>query len=304
MPEILGELASLQDAVVSRTQLLECGVTRDRLKNELRARRWQRVGTRAVVLHSGPPTEVQRWWCAVFNTGVHAVLAGLTAAQASGLTGYASDAVHVIVPKGSRPLEPEGVRVHQSRRYDTDDIHPTGQPPRTRIARSLVDAALWSLELDRACAMLAAGVQQGLTLPEDLWSVLGRVRGYRRVRLLSAVVGDVAGGAHALSELDFARLCRKGDLPEPDRQAPRRDSRGRKRYLDAEWKRWRLAVEIDGAAHARVGNWWADMDRANEITLADRRLLRFPAVSLRLHPERVLEHVRRGLWLGGWRPSV
>lgn len=301
MAESLEELAVVQDAVVSRAQLLERGITRDRLKNEVRARRWQRVGSRAVVLHTGPLTRIQRWWCAIFNTGIHAVLAGPTAAEASGLAGYESEVVHILVPKGSRPLKPEGVRVHQSRRYDPADIHPAQHPPRTRIARSLVDAALWASDAERACAVLAAGVQQGLTRPEDLRGVLEHVRGFRRAHLLRAVVGDIAGGAHALSEIHFARMCRQAGLPEPDRQAMRRDSRGRIRYLDADWSRWNLTAEIDGAAHMRVRNWWADLDRANELTLDGRRLLRFPAVALRVRPARVLEHVRRGLWLGGWR---
>lgn len=301
MSETLDELALLQDAVVSRAQLRQRGITRDRLKSAVRARRWQRTGAHAVVLHTGPLTETQRQWCALFNTGVSAVLAGATAAEADGLTGYAAEGIHVLVPKGSRPRKPEGVVVHQSRRYDVGDIHPNHQPPRTRIARSLVDAALWTRDPDRACAMLAAGVQQGLTRPADLWQVLGRVRGYSRVRLLHAVVGDIDGGAHALSELDFAVLCRRAGLPEPDRQAFRRDSRGQKRYLDAEWKRWRLAAEVDGGVHTRVRNWWADMDRANEITLSGSRVVRFPSVALRLHADRVVEHIRRGLWLGGWR---
>lgn len=301
MSESLEDLAFLQESVVSRTQLRERGVTRDRLKSEVRARRWQRVGAHAVVLHTGPLTEIQRWWCALFNTGAVAVLAGVTAAEASGLTWYGKESIHVLVPKGSRPRKPQGVVVHESRRYDADDIHPNRWPPRTRVARSIVDAALWSTDVDRACALLAAGVQQGLTRPRELWEVLGRVRGYARVRLLNAVVGDIDGGAHALSELDFTALCRRAGLPEPDRQAFRRDSRGRKRYLDAEWKPWSLAAEADGGIHMRAGNWWADLDRANEIALAGPRVLRFPSVALRLHAERVVEQVRRGLWLGGWR---
>ena len=55
------------------------------------------------------------------------------------------------------------------------DVHPQRQPRRTRIARSLIDAAAW-MPADRgATAILAAGVQQRLVRPKDLSDVADRM---------------------------------------------------------------------------------------------------------------------------------
>jgi hypothetical protein len=54
------------------------------------------------------------------------------------------------------------------RRFIDEDVHPVAIPRRTRIGRSLVDAAIWGPSDRRACAILAAGVQQGLTTASRL----------------------------------------------------------------------------------------------------------------------------------------
>jgi hypothetical protein len=57
-----------------------------------------------------------------------------------------------------------------------------------------------------------------------------------------------------------------------------------------------LAVgDIEGGAHMLVAGWLSDMDRQNEIILGGRRVLRFPAMALRLHQDRVADQLRRGL---------
>ncbi|WP_300608965.1 hypothetical protein [Trebonia sp.] len=58
--------------------------------------------------------------------------------------------------------------VHYSRNLTSRDIHPVRQPPQTRLARSLVDAATWMATDRGAQAVLAAGVQQRLVRVTDL----------------------------------------------------------------------------------------------------------------------------------------
>lgn len=94
-----------------------------------------------------------------------------------------------------------------------EDVHPLREPRRTRVARSLVDAAAWM-------------------------------------------------GSDYL-----ARLIRRHRLPQPDRQAPRWDATGRRRWLDAVWEPARLIAEVDGIHHLDAAQYWADMDRDNDFTL-------------------------------------
>jgi hypothetical protein len=189
--------------------------------------------------------------------------------------------------------------VHRSRLLGPADIHPARVPPRTRLARSLVDAAAWMATDDRARAVLAAGVQQRLVRADDLTAVAGRCVRLRRRSLITATLADIAGGAEALSELDFTRLVRRFGLPEPDRQAERRDSQGRRRWLDALWKKARLIVEVDGLWHMDAMAWWDDMRRDNEFTVSGYRVLRFPAFAVRHYPDAVARQVRAALRRGG-----
>ena len=120
----------------------------------------------------------------------------------------------------------------------------------------------------------------------------------RHRHALLVALDDIDQGAHALSEIDFARLCRRNGLPEPRRQAIRKDRFGRRRYLDAEWTTRSgelLVVEVDGALHLIVQNWWDDLIRQNEIVLGDRRVLRFASVLVRHEQPIVVDQLRRGL---------
>jgi hypothetical protein len=117
--------------------------------------------------------------------------------------------------------------------------------------------------------------------------------------MITDTLEDIAGGAHALSELDFTRLIRRYRLPPPDRQAPRKDSAGRRRWLDAVWEAARVVVEVDGRHHTDVALYWADMDRDNDLTADGYRVLRFPAFLVRYHPGYVAGQIRAAL-----RPGV
>jgi very-short-patch-repair endonuclease len=249
-----------------------------------------------VVAHSGPLSGEEELWAAVLAAGRDAVLAGLTAAALDGLTGFESPATHLLVPAARRVRTAlPGVVVHRSRVLGADDMHPARLPPRTRVARSLLDAAAWSGSDNRARAVLAAGVQQRLVRPDHLAGELRRFPQLRRHALIAATLADIAGGAHALSELDFARLARRYRLPPPDRQVMRRDRDGRRRWLDAYWEEARLVAEVDGLWHMEATAWWADMRRDNDLTLSGLRVLRFPAFAVRDHPAQVAAQIRAAL---------
>ena len=151
-----------------------------------------------------------------------------------------------------------------------------------------------------AQAILAASVQQQLVRVQDLIKVVAGNERLHRRRLITDTLGDIAGGAQALSELDFARLViRPHKLPEPDRQRRREDPSGRNRYLDAIWDRARLIVEIDGIHHMEPLQYWDDMNRDNDLTIDGYRVLRFPAWVVRRHPDFVAAKIREALGLAG-----
>lgn len=265
--------------------------------------RWQRPRRGVIVAHSGPLDAEQRLWVDLLSAGGEgdAVLAGLTAASLDGLRGFEPTVTYVLVPHERRPRAKPGILLRRSGHLGPEHVHPARMPPRTRLPRSLIDAASWAPGDDRARAVLAAGVQQRLVRPADLRATLELLPRVHRRRLITRTLDDIAGGAEALSELDFARLLGRFGLPQPTRQGVRRDHQRRRRWLDAVFERWRLVVEIDGRWHMEAATWWADMLRDNEITVDGYRVLRFPAHVVREQPELVARQITAALRVAGWR---
>jgi hypothetical protein len=302
--------SGLDDLLCDQEQVLHVGsalryMSRGALRWQVDSGRWQQPCHGVVVAHSGPMTEQQRLWAAALWAGPDAVLAGLTAAAMEGFKGFADRyqanerPIHLLVPVGrptkkARPDLP--LVVHYSRLLGPDAVHPLKQPPRTRIARSLVDAAAWMATERGAQAVLAAGVQQQLVRAKDLLTVVAANQRLHRRKLIAETLGDIEGGAHALSELDFTRLViRACKVPEPDRQSCREDSRGRRRYLDAVWEKQKVVVEIDGAQHMDPLQYWDDMDRDNQLRRDGYQVLRFPAWIVRYNPGYVAAEIVRAL---------
>lgn len=260
--------------------------------------RWQRPCHGVVVTHSGPLSLDQLLWVVVLGSGAGALLAGLTAARLDGLAGFDDSWIHILVPASRvvRTQLPDAAVVHRSRSLTPSDAHPARQPPRTRTVRSVLDAASWMRTENGTRAVLAAGVQQRLVRAHDLASEFARRRGGPRQALIRATITDIAGGAQALSELDFCRLARRYRLPEPSRQVLRRDSAGRARWLDVCWERARVVAEIDGLWHMDAAAWWADMRRDNDLTISGYRVLRFPAFAVREHPHIVAAQIADALF--------
>jgi hypothetical protein len=299
-PEWVTELHSQQCGVLTTASAVSwLGLAAVRWR--LQSGRWQRPCRGILVTHSGPLSREEMLWVAVLGARPGAALGGLTAARLDGLTGFDDGRIHVVVPESRQVRTPlPGVAVvHRSRSLGPADVHPVRRPPRTRTARSILDAASWMRTENSTRAVLAASVQQRLIRADDLVASLARRGTLPRRALIRATIADIASGAQALSELDFCRLTRRYGLPEPDRQVLRRDSAGRARWLDACWERARVVVEIDGLWHMDADAWWADMRRDNELTISGYRVLRFPAFAVRDHPEVVAAQIADALRLAG-----
>ncbi len=151
-----------------------------------------------------------------------------------------------------------------------------------------------------ACGILAAGVQQRLLRASTLAEALRSAPTTRHHGLLLLALADIGQGSEALSEIDFVRLCRRYRLPAPVRQAIRILPGGRRRYLDAEWRRRdgrRVVAEVDGALHLIARNWWSDQLRQNELVISGDLVLRFPTIVLRCEQGVVAGQLRRALLL-------
>lgn len=287
--------------MLSRRQAYSLGVTRWQVRAQVAAGRWSRTGRQTVSTTTGPLTDRARWWVAVLEVGPRAVLDGVTALLAAGLTTITETTTYVIAPKSNCPWRPPGTAVHESRRFSKEDVVDVGIR-RVRPAVAAVHAALWAVSDRQAALFLIAPVQQRLVPAAEVAEALAVVRRHRRRRFLLRVVADLVDGAQSLGELDFAVACRERGLPEPDRQVVRRLPTGRV-FLDVEWKPWRVVAEIDGAQHEEAGNRVDDALRDNEQVIDGKVVLRIPVLGLRLDQAAFLDQVERLLRGRGWRPA-
>jgi very-short-patch-repair endonuclease len=290
-----------QSGVVTTPQAVE-RLGRSAVRTHLRQGRWRSICRGVLCTHNGLLTRRQQLWVAVLVAGAEARLAGVTAAAEYGVSGLRAEPLHVLVPARRNrsvriprlPSDMPGIHVHRTALLP-DRHRQVGHPPRTSVARSVIDAAAWSPGDREALAIVAASCQQGRVEPAELRDVLAMFPRLRRRPLVKALVADIEGGVDALSELDLVTLCRYHRLPLPALQDRRTDAYGRLRFIDAHWPDHRLQVEIDGAHHMDVRHWTADMLRQNQIWIEGDRILRFPAWLLRSDPSMVVAQLSAAL---------
>jgi hypothetical protein len=296
------DLLSRQSGVVSRQQALRY-VSDKVLSSKVSSGRWQAPHRGVYVTHNGPLTATQQLWVAslAVGAGVPALLGGLTALTVRGLQRFTSPHIHVLLPARRRCIRPPaGVLVHRTRVLRISDVCQSA-PPTTTAARSVVDAASWARSDAEARTIVAISFQQGLVVGDQVERALRRNPGVRRHALIRRTAADASGGSHSLAELDLVTLCRRAALPVPTRQVFRPDAAGRPRYLDAIFEPWGVRVEVDGAHHMAVDQWWSDMRRHNDLARRGEVLLRFPAWLVHDRPAEVAATIRDALREAGWK---
>lgn len=276
--------------MLSRDLLRTAEVDDRMIRREVRAERWRIHGTQTVAVHRAPLSVEALRWRALWEVGEQiAVLDGVSALQASGMTGFDDPTIHVSVKHTASVKHVHGVRVHKLIRRVDDEIVAMGTP-RTTPAIAAVRAARWATTDRQAALVLVMPVQQRLCTGQQLLEASRLTKGRRRRRFVELVARDVADGAQSLGELDFAALCRARGIPAPARQSVRHGPRGRV-YLDAGWDDIGLAVEIDGSGH-QIGLAVTDDNlRQNDLAIADEVVLRINLVGLRLEGTRFLDQV-------------
>ncbi len=291
---IAQEAAAHIGMVASRALLRAAGLTYLDVRSEVDAGRWRLHGVQTVALHSGELTPEEHRWRVLWETGeAIAAIDGVTALQAAGLRNYSDDHIHVSVVHRHSVKKPPAARVHKIIRRLPDELMGAGLP-RTKPAVAALRAAFWAASDRQAALILLMTVQQRLVTPEQLVACSRRLRGRKRRRFITDVVGYIHDGAQSLGELDFAVLCRARGLPEPARQVVVEGEHGRM-YLDVRWDGYCLVVEIDGVQHREGLQVSADNLARNEVTLREDRVLRIDLIGMRLHEDAFMDQVARGL---------
>jgi hypothetical protein len=284
-------LAASQAGLLHRAQLRPFGFNSDMVRHRIRTERWVAHTPTVVGTTTGPLTRDQLMWLGVLHAGGDAIVGDLTAAEIAGLRNWHRDDVTILVPRSADLGQPiDGIRFVETRRplrsFRRDDL---GLPV-CRLEPAILHFGAYQHSPRTAEGVVAAAVQQQLTTPAALLAWVDRMRPLRRARLFRRTLGEVAGGAQSVAEIDVRRMCRRFRLELPRRQTKRRDANGRLRFTDCEWTLAdgrTVVLEVDGSFHMQAEHWEDDVARQRGLTAPDRLVVRCTARELRDRPESV-----------------
>ncbi len=289
-----------EQAAVFRLAQATPQVSRERVRHAVRSGRWQMPHRGIYVAHNGELTREQKLWVCYLAGPPGSALGGLTAAELDGLRQFEAPTIYLVIPPRARAPRRPDLIVKRSSQLTAADIHPLRRPTRTRMPRSLVDAASWQHHEVRVRSIILAGVQQRLTRPQDLRDALSRRPSCRHRRIIRQSIDDAEGGIASIPEHDFEQIRRTFNLPPPQRQVVVRGPDGRL-YLDAAWLRYQVSVEIHGIQHMEILSWDADLDRQAFLAARGQRVLPFSSYAVRHRKAHVGTLITEALRNGGWR---
>jgi very-short-patch-repair endonuclease len=294
-------LLRVQAMIFTLRQARDHGFTDHQLRWRVTRGSWQQIHPRIFVAHNGPLSYESRLWAAVLYAGEDAALCLGTAAHAWGLVTTAPATIHVVVEGSARRNAARGVRVHRTPGLPRREVFRSGDAPdRTSVERTVLDLIHRTAHPADVSAIVARSVQQGRTTGPRLAAALATRERLRHTRLVAECVELAGEGAHSVLEMRHAQLHRRHGLPVPTRQ--RRHVRpDRSWYLDAVYEAYGLAVELDGRlVHTSPAQWWADMDRDNQLQVDGYLVQRFPGFVILSDPCRVAADLARALVARGW----
>ena len=288
--QVWRQLADRQEGLVSFRQLRSLGVTRSEIRHHVTIGRWANRSSEVVSTTTGPLSPAQRLWLGVLHAGPTAMVGGLSAARVRGMKHWEREEITVWVANPMSFDVLAGYRFFRTRR-PFDLLVGTEPMPTSRIEPALLVFAAHEPSFRAGVGALAAACQQRLTTPHllDQWRL--RLRPLRRSKAIGEHLGDLMGGAQALSEIDVRRACRNFGVVPPRRQTKRSDSRGRTRYTDCEWDLpdgTVLVLEIDGAFHDEARHAMLDRRRQRRLTSRDRLVIACTAYEIRHEPGEVM----------------
>jgi very-short-patch-repair endonuclease len=274
------ELATLQDGVIARWQLVRAGLTE--AAAEWWVRDMQPLGDGVFLSGLAPPTQRQRWWSAVLSHP-GTVLSHASAAACHELRPVVGVTV-TVTRVGSRGREhSRGLLVSYSLTL-RGHITEHDRLPITTVERTIID--LWPrLSVRARSRMLREGLRLGSTTAPRM---LATIRAHRRRR-------GVASLRAAVEQLGGLRLdrCRSDAeawavalIADAGLESPGVNEVVAGEEADLSWPGARLIIELDGPSYHVLRD--ADIRKARAWRAAGFEVRRLPTDAVYHEPERLL----------------
>jgi hypothetical protein len=303
LPKPCLRLLSNQCGVIASWQEEAAGISARQMRNQEISRRWQRLHFGVYAAFTGQPPREAVLWAAVLRAGPRALLSHETAAELDGLIDKPSKLVHVTVPWSQRRQAAAGMVIHRSSRSIA--FKPQRPlPPRTATEETVLDLTDATASLDTVVSLVARACQRRLTTPFLLDDSL-RLRARARWRdELRQVLLDVADGVHSVLEYRHLNgVERPHGLPRPDRQAEA-VQHGSRIFRDILYRKYRVAIELDGTASHPDEQRWQDNRRDNAAAADGIITLRYGWADVTERPCETAQEIATVLAKAGWPGSL
>jgi hypothetical protein len=303
LPRPCLRLLSSQCGVIASWQASAAGISGHHMLDLERSGRWRRLHFGVYAAFTGQPSRPAVLWAAVLRAGPRAILSHETAAELDGLVDKPSKLVHLTVPYSQRLQSVPGMVVHRSSRSMAfKQQRPL--PPRTATEETVLDLADAAASFDTVVWLVARACQRGLTTPFLLADSLQRRARARWRSELRQALQDVAEGVHSPLEYRYLHgVERAHGLPRPDRQAEA-DRRPGRIFRDIHYRKYRVAVELDGTASHPDEQRWQDKRRDNAAAADGIFTLRYGWADVTERPCETAREIATVLARGGWPGTI
>jgi hypothetical protein len=303
--ERLARLLRRQYGVVSRSQALECGMSRGTIEYRLRADGpWRQMLPAVYLTVTGTATADQRDMAALLYAGPRSVITGPVAVRRHNLRCAGLNILDLLVPADSRRKSTGYVQIQRTIRMPAD-LYTTGPIRFTSPARAVADAARAMNRFSDVQALVCDAVQRGRCTLEELVGELneGPKLGRRWYRMALAEVGE---GIRSAAEGDLKRLIDRSDLDKPVYNADLYTLDGI--FLgrpDAWFGRAGVAGEVDSREyHISARDYAETTMRHNRMEAAGIHMLHWLPSTIKSKPGRIIADLRDAIAAGNERPEL
>jgi hypothetical protein len=255
----LGRILDAQYHVITRGQVLECGVPESTVGVWVRpGGKWQKLLPGIYLALTGTPTVQQRHMAAQLYGGPKCVITGSAAIRMRRLRVPPSETIDVLIPWSARRQNAGFARMHRTRHLPA--FHRAGAVRYAATARAVADAAHWFSSLDDVRAVVAEAVQKQACSIAELGMELARGANGDSSRLRTAL-SEVRSGVRSVAEAKFRELVVRSDLPMPQFNVLLRTADGVAiGEIDAWWAGAGVAAEIDSQEYHFYRDGWLKTD--------------------------------------------
>jgi len=300
----IDDLVARQYGVITRSQVLRCGMTREALRSRICPDGpWSVLAPGIYSTFTGRPTSEQHAIAALLYAGPGSLITGQTAMAANGIITLDRTIVDVLVPAERRRQDHGFVHVLRTSKMPRT-AYLAGELRYAPVARAVADAARQLSDIRDVRTVVAAGVQWRAVCVAELAEELGqgRTAGSARFR---AVLAEVADGVRSSAEADLRKLIKSSSLPDPYYNP--RLYRGEEFIAvpDAWWPDAGVAAEVDSRQwHLLPRDWELTLARHARMSSLGITVLHYPPRRLLTEPRVVVAEIRSALDVGRTRPRL